>query len=828
MYADIIFPSITENKYTYKIGDDIPRIGSRVTVMLGKRKVTGFVSGFSETCNYKDIKPVLEVIDKNEVITEDLLELSKWMSQYYYTNWADVLRAFFPKETKIIYQKTISLKIDSLEKALSLIKVKTDGKLKVLQEIFLKKKIDGRLLQKKVNVKNINSILNDYVELGIITIEYSAKGNKSKHEKTLNLSPEYSSRQKLESIFSNLTEKQQEQVLCTASLSSYGKRPVKLLKAIKEKKVTAAVISGLVKKGILVYGQEEVIRKDKEQFPLPVKDIILNKYQQQAADEIFAGIDGGVYKSYLLYGITGSGKTQVYIEAIKKVIDRGKSAIVLVPEISLTPQLVQRFKNHFNDIVTVIHSRMSAGERYDSWRLIVEGKYKIVIGARSAIFAPLKNLGIIIVDEEHEPSYKQYDLNPKYNGRDAAIMRAIYAKAVVILGSATPSIESFYNAEIGKYKLLELPERADIASLPDIQIVSIRKDSDTLDKSASSISQMLHDKISEKLNLNQQVILLQNHRGFATYATCLNCGYVEICENCNVTLTYHRTKQHLRCHYCGFVKPISDLCPDCHTPDKDFSGIGTQKVEKEIMNLFPSAKVLRMDLDTTSQKGSHAKILKEFSEGKADILLGTQMVAKGLDFADVTLVGVILADTGLHFPDFRSNERTFQLLTQVAGRAGRSSLKGEVIIQTCQPEHLCFHFVKNHDYLGYYKYEIEARKKLMYPPFGRLVLIEFKGSDENEVRETAEAFKDLLSESYTHKLKSAGEPFCSIMDPVSAIISKINNQFRYHILIKMYRSADPSFTMSRSVIDNAKTLFSKNYPSSKVKYSIDIDPQGLI
>ena len=827
MYADIIFPSITDNKYTYKIGDEVPRIGSRVTVMLGKRKATGFVAGFSEECNHKNIKPILEVIDKNEVLTEDLLELSKWMSQYYYTSWADVLRTFFPKETKVIYQKTISLKIDSLEKALSLIKVKTDGKLKVLQEIFLKKKIDSRSLQKKVNVKNINSILNDYVELGIIAIDYSAKGNRAKYEKTINFTPEYNSRQKLETIFNDLTEKQQEQILIVASLSGYGKNPIKLLKAIKEKKVTDSVISTLVKKGLLVYDQEKVIRKEKEQFPLPTKEIILNKHQQQVADEIFAGIDSNAYKPYLLYGITGSGKTQVYIETIKKVIDKGKTAIVLVPEISLTPQLVQRFRNYFHDIVTVIHSRMSAGERYDSWRLIVEGKYKIVIGARSAIFAPLKNLGIIVVDEEHEMSYKQYDLNPKYNGRDVAIMRAIYAKAIVVLGSATPSIESFYNAEVGKYKLLELPERADIATLPDIKIISIRKDSDSLGK-ASSISQLLQDKINEKLSLKQQVILLQNHRGFATHACCLNCGYVEICKNCNVTLTYHRTKQHLRCHYCGFVKSISDLCPECHDHSRDFSGIGTQKVEKEIKDLFPSAKVIRMDLDTTSQKGAHAKILKEFSEGKADILLGTQMVAKGLDFANVTLVGVILADTSLYFPDFRSNERTFQLLTQVAGRAGRSSLKGEVIIQTYQPEHKSLHFVKMHDYLEYYKYELEARKQLMYPPFGRLVLIEFKGADENEVSETAERFKDLLFERYDSKLKNRAQQFCNIMEPVPAIISKVNNQFRYHILIKMYRAADPSFAISRSVIDDAKTLFDKNHLSSKVKYSIDIDPQGLI
>ncbi len=827
MFADIIFPSIKDKSYTYKIDDDTPRIGARVIVPLGNRKETGFVIAVKEKSEHKNLKSIIEIIDEDEVLTPDLWELSKWMSNYYYSDWGDTLRAFFPKETKIHYNKTITLTINSLDKALSLINVKTEGKLKILQEIFLKQKIDYNTLKKKTGVKNINNVLTEFSGLGIAAVELTSQGAKKKYEKTINLTPEYSNRKKLEEIIGELSEKQAEQLMRIASISAYGKKPLKFLEALKAKQLTSTVITTLIKKGILVFGQEEVIRSEAANFPVSNKKIIPNSHQQIAIDEIISGIESNEYNPYYLYGITGSGKTQVYIEAIKHALGQGKTAIVLVPEISLTPQLVQRFRNHFDNIVTVIHSKMSAGERYDSWRLIIEGKYKIVIGARSAVFAPLKNLGIIIVDEEHEPSYKQFDLTPRYNGRDTAIMRAIFAKAAVVLGSATPSIESFYNAKTGKFKLLELPERADNAQLPEIEIISLKR-GNSKGAESISISEELKNKITEKLNLNQKIILLQNHRGFSTVARCFNCGYVEVCENCNVTLTYHRTKHHLRCHYCGFVKPINDICPQCNSQEKEFSGVGTQKVEDEIHQLFPSAKLIRMDLDTTSKKGAHSKLLRDFGEGKADILLGTQMVAKGLDFADVTLVGVILADTSMHFPDFRANERTFQLLTQVAGRAGRSNLKGEVILQTFQPNHKCFEFVKTQNFNDYYDYEISERKSLMYPPFGRLILIEFKGSDENEVANSSQKFADLLASRYSYKLKSVRREFCKIMGPNPAVISKVNNQYRYQIIIKMFHEADPSFKISRSVIDSAKEAFDKNHLSNKVKYSIDVDPQGLM
>jgi len=825
MFVDVIFPSIKNKQYTYRVDSELPKIGSRVIVPLGNRKETGFVISIKEKCELKNVKAIIQIVDKEVILTNDLWDLAKWVSEYYFSDFGETLKAFFPKETKISHRKIISLKVDSLEKALSLIQVKTKGKLKVLQELFIKGKIELNTLKKNANIKNINNIIKEFEELEIISSEILSKAIKKKTEKIITLSEEYSDKNKLQDLFPLLTEKQSEQLLKIVALTGYGKRPLKLQDALKKENLSASVINSLIKKNILIIQEKEIVRKDSDSFPISEKEIILNEYQKKAVQEIIEGIDSNNYKAFFLYGITGSGKTQVYIEAIKHVIAKNKSAIVLVPEISLTPQLVQRFRNHFGDSVTVIHSKMSAGERYDSWRLIVEGKYKIVIGARSAIFAPVKDLGIIIVDEEHESSYKQFDMNPRYNGRDTAIMRAFFAKATIVLGSATPSIESFYNAKSGKYKLLELPIRADGATLPEIKVVSISK---SITNKDSVISEELKEKISEKLSLNQKVILLQNHRGFSTIARCLNCGYVEVCDNCNVTLTYHRTKKHLRCHYCGYVKPISELCPKCNGVEKEFSGIGTQKVEEELKKLFPESKILRMDLDTTTRKGSHSKILKDFGEGKADILLGTQMVAKGLDFAKVTLVGVILADVSLHFPDFRATERTVQLLTQVAGRAGRSDLKGEVIIQTYQPSLKCFEFIKTHNFIDYYKNELIERKNLYYPPFGRLILIEFKGVEEQDVVTSANKFMDILKSIYQHLLKKVGRDFCKIMGPAPAIISKINNRYRYHIIIKILKDADPSYKITRFLLEKAISNFEKNFEKKDIKFIIDVDPQGLM
>ena len=457
-----------------------------------------------------------------------------------------------------------------------------------------------------------------------------------------------------------------------------------------------------------------------------------------------------------------------------------------------------------------------------------------MIGPRSAVFAPLRSIGLIVVDEEHESSYKQYDAVPRYHARDVAIVRGMQNNAVVVLGSATPSAESYHNATTGKYTLLEMPQRIDAVPMPEITIVDMtaeRKKAFANLKALltvadrgkvqqftqSSISSVLCERIEDRLSRHEGIILLQNRRGFAPFVECPDCGYTERCENCNVSLTYHLVQKHLRCHYCGQVKEPHEMCPQCGGSNIRMLGVGTQRVEQDLAMLFPAAKVVRMDLDTTARKGAHDRILTQFGSGEADILLGTQMVAKGLDFARVTLVGVISADTQMLLPDFRSTERTFQLLTQVAGRAGRSTLKGEVIIQTYQPKHYSLQHVVDHNFATFYKEEIESRKDLDYPPFSRLMLVETKGKDERRVQHLAEDVGAYLKRT---------QGMFKVLGPTPALIGKINNFYRWHIIVKSIKQADPTGLAARQALRGATEDLSRKY--TDVKLIIDVDPVGLM
>ena len=478
---------------------------------------------------------------------------------------------------------------------------------------------------------------------------------------------------------------------------------------------------------------------------------------------------------------------------------------------------------------------MSAGERHDVWRLALRGTYRIIIGPRSAIFAPLDNLGLIVVDEEHEASYKQFDAVPRYNARDVAVVRGANTRALVVLGSATPSAESYRNAMQGKYELLSLPERIDRVPMPVIGIVDMTEErkrayaamKESLpeeerrklkDFKQSSISDVLKEKIGQRLQRKEGIILLQNRRGFAPFIECEDCGYTETCERCSITMTYHLAKKHLRCHYCVQVRQPHTQCPQCKGSNIRLLGIGTQRVEQELTVLFPAAKILRMDLDTTTRKGAHERILKKFGEGDADILLGTQMVAKGLDFPRVTLVGVISADTQMLLPDFRASERTFQLLTQVAGRAGRSTLQGEVVIQTRQPNHYSLRHVVDNNVVEFYKQELEERRELDYPPFSRLALVETRGKNEGEVRKHSETFAGLFK-------KSDGQLI--LLGPAPAVIAKINNEYRWHIIIKSPKSHDQSGASLHAALRKALLQYQQTSRSS-VRLTIDIDPVGLM
>ena len=521
---------------------------------------------------------------------------------------------------------------------------------------------------------------------------------------------------------------------------------------------------------------------------------------------------------FLLHGVTGSGKTEVYLQALAHALEQGKGGIVLVPEIALTPQTVERFKARFSSgrlqtLVAVLHSHLSAGERHDEWHKIRQGRARIVIGARSAIFAPVEPLGLVIVDEEHEHTYKQEE-TPRYHARDVAVVRGRMEGATVVLGSATPSLESYYNCTKGKYTLLDLPERADDKKMPVVRIVDMREAA-RLDKGIPVFSPQLHEAITQRLERKEQVILFLNRRGYSTSLQCPLCGFVAGCPNCSISLTFHRQERKLCCHICGHTEPVPAACPnqECRNPAIRYAGLGTQKVEETLRKLFPKAQVVRMDSDTLKHKDDYRRILGDFRTGKIDILLGTQMIAKGLHFPNVTLVGIIYADLALHQPDFRAGERTFQLLTQVAGRAGRGDIEGEVFVQAFTPFHPAIQCARRHDFVSYYDQELEMRQPLLYPPFGRIALLTLKGRNEEKVQFSAEHVKRELGKLL------AGTPGLIMAGPAPAPLLRAETFYRYQIMLRAPRMA----ALSRRLATLVQTLV---LPED-VTLTVDIDPVGM-
>ena len=565
--------------------------------------------------------------------------------------------------------------------------------------------------------------------------------------------------------------------------------------------ISSSAVSTLLKKGVLLEEKKEHYRLESKVLLSEKKNLTFD--QRHVVDMVLNGSCG----NYLLYGVTGSGKTEVYMEIIEHYIQQGKTSIVLVPEISLTPQMVERFRGRFGDKIAALHSGLSDGEKYDEWRRIYRGEVSIVIGARSAIFAPLTNIGIIIVDEEHSDSYKQSDPNPRYHARDIAVWRGEYHHCSVVLGSATPSLESMARAQKGVYHLLVLSNRVNGKKLPPVKIVDMNQ---VMKQSRGYFSQLLIDEISIRLERSEQVILLLNRRGYSSFVTCKNCGYTFKCPNCDITLTYHKSSNTLRCHYCGFGEKVYSVCPECHEKSLNNLGVGTQKIEEELLKLFPDSRILRMDYDTTSRKGMHEKMISAFEEHQYDILLGTQMVAKGLDFANVTLVGVINADTSLNIPDFRSSENTFSLLSQVAGRSGRSDREGVVVIQTFNPDHYAISLAGKHDYMSFYQQEMLIRKQLKYPPYYYLCNIRISGKDAHYLLEEAMKIKRSLERNLSNTI---------LLGPSSAGIFKVNNIYRYHILLKYKDSSDLYKILSKIV---------QHYGGShKLKLDIDFNPSQI-
>ncbi len=783
-----------DRAFTYRVPDELAedaQVGSRVLVPFGPRRLTGLIVAEEPAPDPTlKLKSVLDVLDDEPAFTPEMLRLTKWMAEYYVCGWGEVVKAALPTGTEVETQYTV---------------VRTDKYIDVQVRGAVGKKVIAYLDEHRtVSLSGLRKDLGDIGMAtlrrlegdGLLTIEMALSKPKVriKRQKHMRLAPAFQSPEAVRDLGVQLRgEKQVAVVEALAALLMDGYAAPRQAEVLVRSGAAATTVRSLAKKGIVEVFEQEVIRSPLGDMPVdagkpPVRD--LHRGQQQALDRINSAIDAGRFETFLLHGVTGSGKTEVYIAALKDVLARGKSAIILVPEIALTPQTVSRFRAHFGDQIAVLHSRMSLGERYDAWRQLRAGRYRIVIGPRSAILAPLTNIGLIVVDEEHESSYKQFDPAPRYHARDVAVLRAHLNNAACILGSATPSMESWTNAHWGKYTLLSMPDRVPVpgrkaAPLPTVTIIDLALEQKKK-QLHGAFSNPLREAIQKRLDREEQVILLQNRRGYAPILECESCGWSPTCPDCSVTFTYHKPMRQLRCHYCGRTQRTPRTCPKCGESELSLLGSGTQRVEEELLQVFPAARILRMDLDTTTKKNAHHKLLDLFGRGEADILLGTQMVAKGLDFGRVTLVGVINADMGLLLPDFRAEERIFQLLTQVAGRAGRASLQGEVILQTRNPGHAVLRYACNHDYVGFVEAALPDRRMLNYPPFGRVVGIEFRGMQEREVEKIAKKWTEAFQRILTRKKLIAVE----VMGPHPAFIGRIKRQYRFHTIVKAVRSSN--------------------------------------
>ncbi len=821
MFAQLVFPLPFRSSFTYKIPSELVKyvkVGVRVVAPFGKRTLTGFVVDISKTTSVQDeIKSIKEVIDEIPVFDKTHLKFYEWLSDYYICSLGEALKLAFPQGTDVESKKMIYADKEFIQEIISRDKNKSSIRFKILSALLNRNQISFSSLQKLIGQKNIYTQIRNLQEEGIITVsdEVNKPKVKPKKEKFVKIKKNLA---ELYSSFPEIERKSPNQVKILLIMLQKGNEALPLSELLHKTESSKSSVDSLVKKGILEIFEKEVERKYIEVYREDIQNFELTAYQKNIIENIKPKLEEEQFQTFLLHGITGSGKTQVYIELTKLALSKDKTALISVPEISLTPQIASRFFNNFGDTVSVIHSRMSDGERFDAWRRILKEKSRVVVGPRSALFSPLKNIGLIVVDEEHDSSYKQHDLTPRYNARDSAVMLGSFFNCPVILGSATPSVESRYNSEIGKYVYLKLPERIDSAKMPKIQAVNIIVEQKK-GRLEGVFSKTLLDKIEDRLKKKEGVILLQNRRGFSTQIYCEDCGEIETCNNCSVPLVFHINKNSLMCHYCGFIKNIINECSTCKSPNLKHFGSGTEKVEDELQFYFPNAVIKRIDSDSINKKNYLSNILLSFSKGEIDILVGTQMVSKGLDFPRVTLVGVISAENTLWIPDFRADERTFQLLTQVAGRAGRSKNEGEVIIQTRNDRHFAIQKVLLNDYDGFYKREIAEREKLGYPPFVKLALIETKDKSENKAKGAASDFRKILKNF---------DKVLQINGPTTAMIYRIKGFYRYQILIKGFRKTDPSGKILRKAIYDGIAEFKRVSRFRDVKLFYDIDPQSIM
>jgi primosomal protein N' (replication factor Y) len=791
----------TDRAFDYLIPDDYQDLiqpGVRVIVPFGPRSLQGFVVAVEAVSDISKLKSISQLLDIEPILNQELLQLGKWVTEQTLSYQISSFQAMLPAALKAKYEKELELKKPNQ------LSFMPDA----LQSLF--KQSSTVQWTDNENQPELMKSIQKEIKNGNIEVNYVVKARgKKKTQKVLFLDVTIDEASKTLDTMSSQAARQKE-IMEYFLNQRVQEVPRALLK--KELSTTDAPIKALIEKGILIERDIEIYRdphgdkKFKRTQPLP-----LTEEQSNAIIPILQSIENNQHQTYLLYGVTGSGKTEVYLQSIEEVLKKGKQAIVLVPEISLTPQMVERFKGRFGSSVAVLHSGLSIGEKYDEWRKIYRKEVNVVVGARSAIFAPFENLGIIIIDEEHESSYKQEE-NPRYHARDVAIYRGGYHNCPVVLGSATPTLETFARANKGLYKLLPLTKRMHGKGMPEVEIIDMREE--LREGNRSMFSTLLFEKLQDRIQKGEQTVLFLNRRGYSTFIMCRDCGFVVTCPDCDISLTYHRSQQLVKCHYCGYEEPVVKQCPACQSDHIRFFGTGTQKVEEEIGKLLPEARIIRMDVDTTSRKGSHEKLLTAFGEGKADILLGTQMIAKGLDFPKVTLVGVLTADTMLHLPDFRSSEKTFQLLTQVSGRAGRHELPGEVVIQTYTPDHYSVELASQHNYKDFYLKEMGLRKLYQYPPFFYVTLITISHPEITKVVGVTEKISAYLRSNLSNQT--------IVLGPAASPIPRIKNRYRYQCMIK-YKDEPMLKTCLKDLMDHYQKEMQQD-----LQITIDMNPYMIM
>lgn len=828
----------TDRPFDYLIPERLRpwiEVGSRVGVPFGHRTLQGFVVSLHPRPEMETskMKPIQEILDVMPPLSPELIELGEWMKERYACRLITALQSMLPTALKGKAERYISLGDGSgleAEQPDSLFALLPESELEQQLIAFVSQRGEVSLQQLTRAFPDAAQAIKGLIERGRLSEHQQIKDKLQK--KTLKAVGLAVTAEEAEGILASFPAKARRQKeILQHLLEMEPFLPLPLKDLLQTLGVTAGTVKALADKGWVTLEDVEVFRDPyRGRNFKPSEPLALTSEQQHVYDRIVRTLDQRAHGVFLLHGVTGSGKTEIYLQTIARCLDQGRQAIVLVPEISLTPQMVERFKGRFGDRVAVMHSRLSDGERYDEWRKIREGRASVVVGARSAVFAPFDNLGLIIMDEEHETSYKQEE-TPKYHARDVAIHRAYRTGAAVILGSATPSLESYHAARSQAQDdfapvLLEMKARALGNKLPAVRVIDMREE--LREGNRSMFSRPLHEAIAGRLERGEQTVLLLNRRGYSTFVMCRSCGYVAGCPECDISLTYHQKSNNLRCHYCGYAAKTPEVCPDCGSEHIRYFGTGTQRVEEELAKLFPGIRVIRMDVDTTTEKGSHEKLLKQFREKKADVLLGTQMVAKGLDFPDVTLVGVITADSALNLPDFRAAEKTFQLLTQVAGRAGRYQLPGEVVIQSYTPEHYSIVHASGHDYLSFVKDELKHRKALHYPPYCRLILVTLSHEQLPLLVRMAENFAaGIKSEAdrrgWFGSLDRFDASALDILGPVASPIPRLKNRYRFQCMIK-WRGTMDAVSLTRSVAEQLQDSARDN----TLQISIDVDPQMLM